>query len=218
MEEAYKAGVESAKASYEADKNAYETTRNSGGVVYYTPEGFRYVKHILVKSDNAAEIKSLTAELAQMAQDDPKHAETEAKIAELKADVQPKLDEIAAKIAAGEDFQTLIDTYGEDGGMKAGAANAETGYLMCETTATYVPEFTQGGMALEKVGDISEPILTNYGYHIIRYESDLPAGEAPFEEIREAVKAELLTAAQNQAFAQGVQGWAQDADIQYTTF
>ena len=68
------------------------------------------------------------------------------------------------KAISGEDFEALIAQYNEDPGQ-----NAETGYTF--TDGEMVPEFYNGTTALN-VGDISEPIKTTFGYHIIkRYEN-----------------------------------------------
>ena len=214
VQAAYDAAVESAKARYAENLPAFASDSSGSAIIYYTPEGYRAVKHILVGTE--PELYQLKADLEQ-AGDDAAKADIQTQIDALLTEVQPKLDEIAKRIEAGEDFQTLIDEFGEDGGMKSGTT-AETGYYMCEGTSTYVPEFTAGGMALEKVGDISEPILTNYGYHIIRYHADVPAGSVAFEAVEAALKAQLLSEAQNEAFADAVTEWASNCTIEYTQF
>ncbi|MBQ3110971.1 MAG: peptidylprolyl isomerase [Clostridia bacterium] len=64
------------------------------------------------------------------------------------------------KAISGESFEALITEYNEDPGQ-----NVETGYTF--TDGEMVPEFYNGTMAL-KVGDISAPVKTTYGYHIIK--------------------------------------------------
>lgn len=214
VETAYNEGVEEAKAKYAQDLTAFGTDRDSGATIYYTPAGYRTVKHILVTFDQAAELKELREKLAGLAETDADYAPTQAQIDEMMQGIQPKLDEIQQKIADGEDFQALIDQYGEDGGMKSGTT-AETGYYLCEGNATYVPEFTAGGMALEKVGDVSEPVLTDYGFHIIRYNSDIPEAVTPFEDIQEDLKTQLLNEALNAAYSNKMNEWAQEAVIEF---
>ena len=214
VQTAYDQGVEDAKAKYAQDLTAYGTDRNGGATIFYTPAGYRTVKHILVTYEKAAELKELKEKLAAMSESDAEYASTKAQIDEMMQEIQPKLDEIQGKINAGEDFQALIDEYGEDGGMKSGTT-AETGYYLCEGNTTYVPEFTAGGLALEKVGDVSEPVLTDYGFHIIRYNSDVPEAVTPFEEIQEELKTQLLNEALNAAYNSKMNEWAQAAVIEY---
>lgn len=64
------------------------------------------------------------------------------------------------KAIAGENFESLINEYNEDPGQ-----DAEAGYTFTE--GTMVDEFYQGTLALE-VGEISEPVKTTYGYHVIK--------------------------------------------------
>ncbi len=214
VQTAYDQGVEDAKARYAQDLTAYGTDRDSGAILYYTPAGYRTVKHILVMFDQAQELKELRETLASLSPEDEEYAQTQAQIDELMAQVQPKLDEIQQKIDAGEDFQTLIDEYGEDGGMKSGTT-AETGYYLCEGNTTFVPEFAQEGMALEKVGDVSQPVLTDYGFHIIRYNSDVPEGTVPYEEIHDDIQAQLLDEAMAAAYSNMINEWADSAVVEY---
>ncbi len=71
---------------------------------------------------------------------------------------------IYKKAVSGESFEDLITAYNEDPGQ-----NVETGYTFVE--GDMVTEFYEGALALN-VGDISKPIKTTFGYHIIkRYEN-----------------------------------------------
>lgn len=64
------------------------------------------------------------------------------------------------RAAGGESFEALITELNEDPGE-----NAETGYTFGE--GEMVDEFYQGAKAL-KVGEISKPVKTTYGYHVIK--------------------------------------------------
>ncbi len=52
-------------------------------------------------------------------------------------------------------------------------------------STTYGEAFMAGAMALEHVGDVSDVIVTDYGYFILRYAKDLESGEADFETRKE---------------------------------
>lgn len=75
--------------------------------------------------------------------------------------------EVYKKAAAGEDFDSLIQQYGQDPGM----AYYPEGYVF--TLGEMVESFEATAYALE-VGAISEPVASNFGYHIIKRE-ELPA-------------------------------------------
>ncbi|MDR0272253.1 MAG: peptidylprolyl isomerase [Clostridiales bacterium] len=74
--------------------------------------------------------------------------------------------ELWARAVAGEDFDALIAEYGEDLGMEA----SPNGYSF--VSGAMVQEFEEATRNLQ-IGEISEPVRTTYGFHIIlRIEPD----------------------------------------------
>jgi parvulin-like peptidyl-prolyl isomerase len=209
---AYDAKVADQKASYDSAPSAFCAAKTYGNAVYYVPEGIRTVKHILIKPEKIDEINALKAKLADEATAAAEKVEAQTQLDALLAEPQPKLDEVMGKISAGEDFQGLIDAYGEDPGMQAGAANAEIGYYVSEG-ASFDKAFLEAALALGKAGDVSEPVLGSYGYHIIRYESDVPAGEVGLDPVKEALSSELLAAKRNEVFTTALDEWRAAAAI-----
>lgn len=96
--------------------------------------------------------------------------------------------EVLEKLNAGGDFAALAKEYSTD------TASAEKGGdLGWFTVGTMVPEFNDAAYALEK-NEISAPIKTDYGYHIIqvldtRDVKDYGKLEDKKEEITKAIKA-----------------------------
>jgi len=78
-----------------------------------------------------------------------------------KEEAKKLADEITKRARDGEDFYSLVEAYGEDPGMY----NNPEGYLF--TYGAMVPEFEEASFKL-KVGEISDPVETTYGYHIIK--------------------------------------------------
>lgn len=75
-----------------------------------------------------------------------------------------KIDEIYAKVTAeGADFTALARQYSED---KESAKRG--GELPAFGAGKMVEEFEKAAFALENDGDIAAPILTDYGWHIIK--------------------------------------------------
>lgn len=129
------------------------------------------------------------------------------------AKVLPQAEEALAKAQAGDDFDALIETYGDDSGMKSEPAKTQ-GYLICDGLSLYVPEFQDAAMALENVGDISDLVKTDYGYHILKYEMDIPSGAVEYtDEIAEDLKGDMLTEAQDAAYDAAVTQWVSEADV-----
>lgn len=77
-----------------------------------------------------------------------------------------KINEIYEKAIAGESFENLANDFSDDPG-----SNGKGGVLPVfgsGTTTRMVPEFEDAAFQLKNVGDISKPIQTNFGFHIIK--------------------------------------------------
>ena len=130
------------------------------------------------------------------------------------AEILPKAEEVLAKAQAGEDFDALIETYGEDGGMNSEPAKSR-GYLVCDGLTLFVQEFQDAAMALENVGDISGLVKTSFGYHILQYAGDIASGTVEFtDEIKTKIHDTMLTEAQNAAYDAAVAQWVAAAKVE----
>lgn len=74
-----------------------------------------------------------------------------------------KVDEIYARVQKGEDWKKLTAQFSEDAGS---AQNG--GELPAFGTGRMIPSFEEAAFALKNPGDISKPVLTPYGWHIIK--------------------------------------------------
>ena len=206
---------------------------------YYVPNGYRGITHILIKPDQAlldtlnslnnrweeqqsgqgSESTEGEAEATQAPEttDEPV-TEQMIKDAEkaILENVQPKVDEIMAKLKSGVSFNELIKEYGEDPGMKD-EETLRTGYLVHPDSIIYDPLFIEAAMKLEKVGDVSDPVVSSFGVHILHYLRDVPGGAV---ELTDAMKEEFRTALQqeqdNETLSTNLDKWEQEADIVYT--
>lgn len=166
----------------------------------------------------AAYNEEIAALEAQAAEEQTKKDEAQAKLDALTeeafAEILPTAEEVLAKAQAGEDFDALIETYGEDPGMTS-EPNKTTGYYVCEGLTSYEQAFQDGAMALANVGDISDLVKTSYGYHILQYTCDIPAGNVELtEEVKTSIHDELLTTAQNAAYEAAVTQWVSEAKVE----
>ena len=98
-----------------------------------------------------------------------------------------KINEIYDKLIQGENFETLVKNYSDDP-----SSNNKGGVLPVfgtGSTTRMVTEFEDAAFKLEKNGDISKPIRTNYGYHIIKRVEwyDVPTFDASKKEIQAKV-------------------------------
>lgn len=74
-----------------------------------------------------------------------------------------RIREISRRIKAGENFDQLVAQYSEDP-----SSSQSQGLLPYFGTGRMVPEFEEAAYALKNNGDISEPVLTSYGWHILK--------------------------------------------------
>ncbi len=173
-----------------------------------------------VTEEKLAELKAAREGLDQ-ALTDAKAAYEEAKqqsqqvIDAAFANLQGELDEVEAKIAAGEDFDALMEQYNDDPGMKREPGKTN-GYAVCKDFTPFEGAFVDAAMALANIGDVSEPVKSNsYGYYIIKYVADIPEGETGLEAFAETLRAELLSSKQDEAYNKAVEDWTKAAKITY---
>ena len=238
VEADYQAKVAADKALYENDIDAYiaynsNVDMNNMYVMYgygdtmmdyawYRPAGFRGVQHILLSVDESLmqEYQSVQAQLEeQMTGEEAAEGETEAAPAVTQADLdnakaailaasQEKIDEINQRLANGEDFEALIPEYTLD------SANI---YDVSVASTNYVPEFVEAAFSVDNVGDVSAPYISQFGIHIVKYVSDIPAGPIEMTEEQRAARLEsLLSERQNAKYSEVVEGWVAESVIEYT--
>lgn len=124
------------------------------------------------------------------------------------AGIQARTDEVyQLATAEGADFEALITQYNDDAGQPA------QGYTLCRDTIDYVPAFTQAALALESTGDISQPTRTNFGNHILRYQSDVQEGAVELDSVRETLRDELFRTRQGEVYTQLQDAWTAEAVI-----
>lgn len=245
LKAAYEARVEMAKADYEADPSYYESDVSGDAVIYYRPEGYRYVKQIFIpiaQEDQEAiqamddqifadyeALSALQEEFAAAESEEERnrlleeHNAAEDALAAAEEALtqrtesayialQPVVEQIQAALAVGETFDALAEQYGAEPVEEFGVLTEE-GYLIGEASTAYSEDFQLAAMALEKAGDVSEPVRSEYGIHIIVYAGDVPAGAVALAEVRESLAAEALSEKQSTAFQNTLAAWVEEADV-----
>ena len=126
--------------------------------------------------------------------------------------IQDRLDEIDERLSAGIDFVTLITQYSADTSERNVTGQ---GYPLHALSEGWPEEFISAGLALEKVGDVSEPVLTEKGVHILCYVGDLPAGDHVLtEHEEELLEQSALHASQVEALEALFEKWKPHYDIE----
>lgn len=181
--------VEDVYADEDEIREYYEETLNSqreniASIAYdevelYQPEEVR-VKHILIglPQDEMDEYDGLMAQ--------GKEEEAKKYLDEKLKGIQPKALEVLEKARNGEDFEKLIEEYGEDPGMEGN----EVGYIVRQN-GDFVPEFEEASFNLAE-GEISDLVASDFGYHIIKLYEKYPEKIFTLEEKHDEVK-EILS-------------------------
>ncbi|MCU0416187.1 MAG: peptidylprolyl isomerase [Cytophagaceae bacterium] len=96
-----------------------------------------------------------------------------------------KIDEIYQKVKSGEDWAMLCLEFSEDPNTRA-----KSGELNWFSTGKLnSPSFEEATFKLKNIGDVSAPVQTAYGWHIIKLLDRKPL--APFEEVEASLRAKV---------------------------
>lgn len=99
---------------------------------------------------------------------------------------EKKARDILAQLRAGGDFAALARQHSAD----PGSANkgGDLGFFARERM---VPEFAEAAFGMQKQGELSDVVKTQFGYHILQFEERQPAGQQPFDEVKEGLVAKV---------------------------
>jgi parvulin-like peptidyl-prolyl isomerase len=136
------------------------------------------VKHILIAlpQEEQQEYRNLMNQ--------GKEEEAETYLQEKLEVLKPKAQEVLDKVNNGEDFEELLEQYGEDLGMKS--EEYKDGYFVTGN-GEYISSFEEASLAL-KEGEVSGLVAGSFGYHIIKAYEIVEGGPYTFEEKREEIK------------------------------
>ena len=98
---------------------------------------------------------------------------------------EKEAQDILARLEKGEKFEDLAKQFSLDGSKDYGG---DLGYF---TQPEMVPEFSKAAFAL-KVGETSQPIKTDFGWHIIRLEDRKQGAAQPYDQVKSAIRNVLL--------------------------
>ncbi len=156
------------------DTDAMKFYNDNKETQFKTP-ATREVSHILVMANGKdAAGKDLSAEDAKK-QD---------------ADAQAKIKEVQDRLAKGEDFGKLAE---EISSCPSGKQNK--GRLPAFRKGQMVPEFEQTAFSMTKTDEVSQPVKTAFGYHLIKLHKINDAGYMPYND---ALKAQIKNAVAGQ--------------------
>ena len=101
-----------------------------------------------------------------------------------KAAARKKIEDIRAKLKAGQDFESLARTYSEDPSASKGG---DLGYIR---TGQVLKPFEDALFAL-KPGEVSDVVETSVGFHIIKAVDRKAETTVPFEKVKDQLRTAL---------------------------
>lgn len=105
-------------------------------------------------------------------------------------DSEDLANEITEKIKGGMSFKDAAAQY------SSCPSNAQGGNLGQFGRGQMVPEFEEAAFSLE-IGVLSQPVKTQFGYHLIMVDSKQEAEPTPFDKVKSMIKTQLLQERQN---------------------
>lgn len=108
-------------------------------------------------------------------------------------DSQEEAQRILNEVNEGLSFEDAAEKYSN---CPSKAKGGDLGYF---PRGRMVPEFEEAAFDLEK-GEISQPVETQFGYHLIKVIDKKEPGTQPFEEVREQIRRHLISEKQQNLY------------------
>ena len=156
-----------------------------------------YVRNkLLMESLLHAEAKAAVTDTAmkQVYDDATKQmsGEQEVRARHILVETEDEAKAIAAELKKGTDFAELAKQKSKDPG--AAAEGGDLGYF---TKEQMVPEFSETAFRLDK-GALSDPVKSQFGWHIIRVEDKRERPVPPFEQVKDQIQTFVMRRAQSE--------------------
>ena len=101
-------------------------------------------------------------------------------------EIRARSESIKARIQSGEDFSAVAKAESQDEGSQANGG--DLGFLKPGSMSS---QFDQAVFRL-KIGELSNPVKTDQGYHIIKVEEIVPESQKSFEDASQSIKDKLV--------------------------
>lgn len=112
------------------------------------------------------------------------------------SDAMEKAEQAYARLQAGEDFAAVAAEVSEDR-----FSAKDGGYLGLLERGSIDPDIEDAGFALQEVGQYSEVVRSEFGYHIVQLFTYEPQAETPFTEVHDDIYENLVRVeAENEYF------------------
>ena len=215
----YEELLEEQKADFDAVPDDFFYAHLYGSAVVYVPEGFRAVRDIQIAFDDENDGSTAEELMAQLSVMDPNASgeNYEAMADQLNglfAPLETRAQEAVEKLNSGEDFSALMDEYGCSEFLKNEPMRSQ-GYYINSDSFINSDEYVQGAMMLERPGQVSVPVRSTLGLHLVQYIGDVAPGAIPLEDVQDAVKDDLLEIRRDEYYEDYVNDLLSKANVKY---
>jgi len=124
------------------------------------------------------------------------------------AEARQMAEDVIAQLKQGKDFAELAMEKSEDSGTKSGG-----GLYTFSADSNTDKEFSDAASALGQGEYTQAPVKTEYGYHVIKMEKKIAAGQYSFEEVKQRLTEELNQEAISKKFSDMMQEVKNNAKI-----
>jgi foldase protein PrsA len=127
----------------------------------------------------------------------------------LLVETEEEANQAIERIEDGEDFEEVAADVSTDPG-----AAENSGDLGCQPASSYVLPFAEAAATAE-IGELTDPVQTDFGYHVIRVDerSDL-AEVPPLEDVRGDIETQIRTEREGPLFEEWLQRVVQAAEVE----
>ena len=111
-------------------------------------------------------------------------------------------------------FAKLVEKYSEDEGSKK--RGGDLGYFeRTEEGGKMVKEFSDGAFALENVGDISKPVESEFGFHVIKLTGKKDKVEKTFDDVKANIENTLKTEKRKTAYEDMIESYKKELGFKF---
>ena len=118
-------------------------------------------------------------------------------------------EKVRNEIQNGSDFITQVEKYSDDD-----ATNENGGKLGAVIRGQMVPAFEEAVFGMQK-GDLSEPVKTQYGYHLIQVTDITPKKQLAYDQVKESIRTALLEQKQTETWEEWLADKQADLGVSY---
>jgi parvulin-like peptidyl-prolyl isomerase len=118
-------------------------------------------------------------------------------------------EKVRSEIQNGADFGTEARKYSDD--TATSDSGGELGNII---RGQMVPEFEEAVFSLKK-GGLSQPVRTEYGYHLIQVIDITPETPVPYDQVKEKIRSSLLAMRQAEAWDAWLRGMEDQLGVSY---